>query len=122
MDVEVDEDCKEFNYFLEFEKDHENFEPYRTEWMVWDKELLAGSIDMTYIRADGTIDIYDWKRCKEIKKDNPWESATTECIKHLPNSNFWHYSLQLNTYKAILVVIMVKVGDIFGLFTSRKQK
>ena len=115
MDVEVDEDCKEFNYFLEFEKDHENFEPYRTEWMVWDKELkLAGSIDMTYIRADGTIDIYDWKRCKEIKKDNPWESATTECIKHLPNSNFWHYSLQLNTYKAILEKNYgVKVGDMY---------
>ena len=30
------------------------------------------------------------------------EHATTECIKHLPNTNFWHYSLQLNTYKAML--------------------
>ena len=39
---------------------------------------------------------------KEIKKDNRWENAKTECIKHFPNSNFWHYSLQLNTYKAIL--------------------
>ena len=57
---------------------------------------------MTYVHPDGTIDIYDWKRCKEIKKDNRWENAKTECIKHFPNSNFWHYSLQLNTYKAIL--------------------
>ena len=103
MDVEVEEDCKEWQYFESFEKDHEHLKPFRTEWMVWDKELkLAGSIDMTYEHSDGTIDIYDWKRCKEIKKDNRWENAKTECIKHFPNSNFWHYSLQLNTYKAIL--------------------
>ena len=115
MDVEVDEDCKEFNYFLEFDKDHDNLKPYRTEWMVWDKELeFAGSIDMTFIRSDGTIDIYDWKRCKEIKKINKWESATTKCVNHLPNSNFWHYSLQLNTYKAILEKNYgVKVGDLY---------
>ena len=47
--------------------------------------------------------IYDWKRCKEIKESNSFkEFALTECIKHLPDTNFWHYSLQLNTYKAIL--------------------
>ena len=47
--------------------------------------------------------IYDWKRCKEIKENNSFkEFAITDCIKHLPDTNFWHYSLQLNTYKAIL--------------------
>ena len=30
------------------------------------------------------------------------EFASTSCIEHLPNTNYWHYSLQLNTYKAIL--------------------
>lgn len=25
-----------------------------------------------------------------------------ECIEHLPDSNYWHYCLQLNTYKAII--------------------
>lgn len=103
MDIEVEEDCKEWQYFESFEKDHEYLEPYRTEWMIWDDKLkLAGSVDMTFVNPDGTIDIYDWKRCKEIKKENRWESAKTECIKHFPNTNFWHYSLQLNTYKAIL--------------------
>ena len=40
---------------------------------------------------------------QEIKKNsgfNKW--STTECIEHLPDSNFWHYSLQLNTYKYML--------------------
>jgi len=47
--------------------------------------------------------IYDWKRCKEIVKENAYGStATTECIRHLPDTNFWHYALQLNTYKTII--------------------
>tara|TARA_B100000927_G_scaffold289932_1_gene287542 strand:+ start:877 stop:1671 length:795 start_codon:yes stop_codon:yes gene_type:complete len=99
--VEVDEDCLEWKYFEKFEEDiGSNLKPYRTEWMVWNKELrLAGSIDMIFENPDGTLQIYDWKRCKEIKKDNRWDSAITECVSHLPDANFWHYSLQLNTYK-----------------------
>jgi len=71
--------------------------------MIYDKELkLAGSIDMIFENEDGNLEIYDWKRCKEIKKDNAWGKAKTPCINHLPDTNFWHYSLQLNTYKAII--------------------
>ena len=104
MDIEIEEDCVEFDYFLRFEQDYgEKLTPYRTEWMVWDKDLrLAGSIDMIFENEDGSLVIYDWKRCKEIKKENRFESAKTECIKHLPNSNYWHYSLQLNTYKYLI--------------------
>ena len=103
-DVEIEVDCVEWEYFERF---HENIgkamEPYRTEWMVWDKELMfAGSIDMVFKNPDGTLQIYDWKRCKEIKKNNRWQSATTSCISHLPDCNYWHYSLQLNTYKYLL--------------------
>ena len=103
-DVEIDEDCVEFDYFMSFENNiGSELEPYRTEWMIWDKELkLAGSINMIFRKPDGTLLIYDWKRCKEIKKDNRYQSAITECIDHLPDSNFWHYSLQLNTYKYML--------------------
>jgi ATP-dependent exoDNAse (exonuclease V) beta subunit len=104
QEVEIDEDCVEFDYFMAFENDiGSKLEPYRTEWMVWDKELkLAGSIDMVFRNPDGTLLIYDWKRCKNIKKDNRFQSAITPCIGHLPDTNFWHYSLQLNTYKYIL--------------------
>ena len=116
MDIEVEEDCIEWNYFEKFEEEiGGKKEPYRTEWMVWDDELkFAGSIDMTYINPDGTIDIYDWKRSVGIKKENKWRSSTTKCIKHLPDSNFWHYSLQLNTYKALLEKNYgVKVKDMY---------
>ena len=72
--------------------------------MVWDKEYrIAGSIDMTFVNEDGSIDIYDWKRSKEIVKVsgyNKWMNL--DCLSHLPDTNFWHYSLQLNIYKAII--------------------
>ena len=94
----------EYEYFLKFHRIHgSRLVPYRTEWMIWDKELkFAGSIDMVFEEENGMLQIYDWKRCKQIKKTNRWRSATTECIAHLPDTNYWHYSLQLNTYKALL--------------------
>lgn len=94
-------------YFLAFLADNPHLKPYRTEWMIFDEDVhLAGSVDMVY-ESDSGIDnevmIYDWKRCKDIKKTNGFgDYALTDCISHLPDTNFWHYALQLNTYKAIL--------------------
>ena len=72
--------------------------------MIFDEDLkLAGSIDMVYENPDGTLSIYDWKRSKDISKINVWNKfAINPLICHMPDSNFWHYALQLNTYKAIL--------------------
>ena len=94
----------EWEYFLQFVRDHPKLKPYRTEWMIFDEDLkLAGSIDMVYENPDGTLSIYDWKRSKDISKVNGWNKfAINPLICHMPDSNFWHYALQLNTYKAIL--------------------
>lgn len=100
----VKNDSVEYEFFKNFHRDHQNLLPYRTEWMVYDKELkFAGSIDMVFKDPDtNKLLIYDWKRCKKIKTDNRWQSATSECIRHLDDCNFNHYALQLNTYKYIL--------------------
>ena len=93
------------NFVRDFERDFgKDLKPYRTEWMVFHEELkFAGSIDMVFENEDGTLSIYDWKRCKEIKKINNWnEFSHTSEISHLPDTNYWHYCLQLNIYKAIL--------------------
>jgi len=93
---------KEFNMFKTFYNDHSHLTPYRTEWEVYNEDIdIAGSIDMLYENNDGTLDIYDWKRSKEISKINKWDSGKYP-LQHLPDSNFWHYSLQLNMYKYIL--------------------
>ncbi len=100
----VTNNSTEYQYFQNYLADHPELIPYRTEWMIYHEELkIAGSVDMVYRNPDGTLLIYDWKRCREIIKDSPYDAtAITECIKHLPDTNFWHYTLQLNTYKAII--------------------
>ena len=103
--IPVNNNSTEFQYFKNFEEAFPDLIPYRTEWMIWDLELkLAGSVDMVYKNEDGSINIFDWKRSKEIKKTggNWMKYSTTPCISHIPDTNFWHYSLQLNTYKAII--------------------
>ena len=94
----------EYEYFMNFHEKHADLKPYRTEWMIWDKELkLAGSIDMIYEEEDGSLSIYDWKRCKEITKITRFNKySNNEIISHLPDTNYWHYCLQLNVYKALL--------------------
>ena len=105
-------DSVEYGYFLEFwsdfQRDFPHMKPFRTEWIVYFEELkISGSIDMVFEDdRDGALWVYDWKRSKEISYECnpafPSAFATTACIAHLPDTNFWHYSLQLNMYKTIL--------------------
>jgi len=101
----VSNDSVEYKYFLDFYNDYKHLEPYRTEMLVYDEELrLAGSIDMIFRCSNGSLEIYDWKRSKEIVKANNWNKwIKSSVVDHLPDTNYWHYSLQLNTYKAILI-------------------
>jgi hypothetical protein len=100
----VTNDSVEFQYFKNFLNDYPELKPYRTEWMIYYEELkLSGSVDMIYENPDGTLQIYDWKRCEEIRHEAIFNNyATTPCLSHLPDTNFWHYALQLNVYKTIL--------------------
>jgi len=99
-----DNESIEYNYFKNFLKDYKHLKPYRTEWTVFHEDVkISGSIDMIFEKPNGHLLIYDWKRCKEITKTNGFNKwGNKECIQHLPDTNFWHYSLQLNTYKTIL--------------------
>jgi len=107
-DLPQENDSIEYRFFEAFRKDFERdfpqYRPYRTEWTVFHKELkIAGSIDMVFENVeDGTLMIYDWKRVKSIEYDSyGGEGGLGKCAD-LPNTNFWHYSMQLNTYRAIL--------------------
>ena len=105
-------DTTEFGYFLNFVRTFDGMlRAYRTEWTIFHEEArISGSIDMVFENLDlstgvpnGTFSIYDWKRCKEITRHNAFNKwAVTPGLDHLPDTNFWHYSLQLNLYKYIL--------------------
>ena len=95
-------ECVEWEYFQNFLADFPGLKAYRTEWEIFDTELnLAGSVDMVFKDENDDFWIYDWKRSKEIKTKNDFEQGFGE-LQHLPNANYWHYSLQLNVYKRIL--------------------
>lgn len=98
------ESTVEYKYFKQFVDDHPDLRAYRTEWSVYDESnMLAGSIDMTFMNDDGTISIYDWKRCKKIERFNNFNKySTVSGLAHIPDTNYWHYALQLNLYKMIL--------------------
>ena len=93
----------EWDYFKAYQQTHgAQFEPFRTEWLVFDEEhKVAGSVDMVYKKSDGTLAIYDWKRTEELKMENRFESGFGP-LAHLPNVNYWQYSLQLNVYRYII--------------------
>lgn len=100
-ELDIDNETREFEHFLEFVNDHKELEPFRTEWCIFDEDFkLAGTIDMIFKEGDDYV-IYDWKRSKDIKEDNKFEQGLYP-LTHLPHANYWHYSLQLNIYKKIL--------------------
>lgn len=95
----------EFGYFKQFVADHPHLVPYRTEWMVWYEEYqICGSIDMVFTDTrTGKLCIYDWKRVQQIEFEGFGNKcAITECISHIPDCNFYKYSLQLNMYREIV--------------------
>ena len=58
---------------------------------------------MLFKAEHGKFHIYDWKRSKEIVKTKSWlQFSTSDKISHIPDTNYWHYCLQLNTYKLLL--------------------
>jgi hypothetical protein len=110
-------DTPEWRYFMKFWNDcGADLEPYRSEWEVWTSNeiKLSGSIDMVFRRkSDGKFVIYDWKRSKEIKAENKFGSGLPP-LEHLPDCNYWHYTLQLNVYKWMLETFYgLEVADLY---------
>jgi len=123
--MQVTNDSIEYAYFLEFYKKYADLKPYRTEMLVYYEELkLSGSIDMIFQCSDGSFEIYDWKRSKEVVKVNKWNKwIKSDIVSHLPDTNYWHYSLQLNVYKAILIKKYgMTVGDLYLVILHPNNK
>ena len=102
--MNVKNDSIEYNHFRKFKDDFAHLTPYRTEWTIYHEDIhLAGSIDMVFQDTDGSLSIYDWKRVAEISKINKFNEWSIGNIISVPDSKYWHYAIQLNIYKAILI-------------------
>jgi len=93
----------EWGFFIDFVKNNPDLVPYRSEWMVYHENIkICGTIDMVYENDDGSLTIYDWKRCKSINKNSYGKKSIIPKMYNIPDCNYFHYLLQLNLYKFIL--------------------
>ena len=94
---------REWGFFKGFDRETE-YTPFRTEWGVYDVDTrIAGTIDLICSRADGTYEIYDWKRSCKIDPDevNPWSDGRFG-LEHLADTSYVHYCLQQNLYRYLV--------------------
>ena len=87
------------------------WEPYRTEWGVFDEEtLICGQIDFCGMINPATKEVVliDWKRCRDIprfaypSRETGNKETGYGCCMKLDSCKYFKYSLQLNVYKYIL--------------------
>ena len=84
--------------------------PYRTEWRIFHEDYdLAGTLDFLERTPEGSFNIYDWKRSKKLLApdgrilcESPYWACGLHPVKHLPDTSYWHYALQLSIYRFIL--------------------
>jgi hypothetical protein len=96
--------------FHAFIAKHSHLEPYRTEWIIFSDEALkiCGSVDILFFDKkykaadDGKLHLtmMDWKRSKKIR-DFAWEYGHG-VLSEVKDTNYYHYSLQLNIYRYII--------------------
>jgi ATP-dependent exoDNAse (exonuclease V) beta subunit len=100
----VDNQSVEYGFFLQYEADmrRQGFTPFRTEITVYgEDEKICGSVDMLFKDGQGRYRLRDWKRSKEIRRHGFGKFGKGE-LRHLPDCNYAHYTLQMNLYKYLL--------------------
>lgn len=81
----------------------EEFEIIAIEMLLFDPaSKVAGTPDIiARNKNDGQVYILDWKTNKSIDFENKWENGLGP-LKNIPNSNYYHYCLQLGIYGSML--------------------
>ena len=122
--IEIKNDTDEFKQFLQFYNDHKHLKMYRTEWLIFSDILkITGSIDATFINEDGTLTLGDWKRSKDIKDESFGGKTGKFPLTHIPDCNYYQYSLQLNLYRTILEKFYnQKIKEMFLVVLHPKNK
>ena len=75
--------------------------PLETELIVYNKEL-AGQVDCIAKDNKDNIYILDWKTNQKIDTESYQNKKMLGMYSHLPDCNFYHYSLQLSLYKKMI--------------------
>jgi hypothetical protein len=95
----------EFLQYMAWRATHPTWEPYRTEWSIFDDSaLLCGQIDSLWKdAATGELHMADWKRVGVMKTSAfRGDERGFGPMKEFANTNFNHYTLQQNLYTYML--------------------
>lgn len=97
----------EWGHFRDF--DHKlrtvyGFEPYRSEWRVYDvAHRICGTVDMVYYcPSQGTYHMMDWKRSRGIEKENKYKTGAKPHFHREPSCNYYKYTVQMAVYQYII--------------------
>lgn len=99
---------EDYALFTQFQQKYPQLIPYRIEWRVGTEPDIgiAGSIDMCFVVKDKLsrgLQLVDWKRTKKAIEFVGFRNQMgLGPLKHLPDTNYYHYAVQLNIYKYIL--------------------
>ncbi|MFT6745712.1 MAG: ATP-dependent exoDNAse (exonuclease V) beta subunit [Glaciecola sp.] len=107
--IKHDRNSIEFGYFLKFVDKYPLMQPHRTEWRIFDEEvMLAGTVDMIYKNPKtGLYFMFDWKRSEKVvdAQDRPIKPSyqfAKDDLSHLSDNSYHKYALQQNLYKHLL--------------------
>ncbi len=84
------------------------YDAFRCEWRLFDEAAqMAGTADIVFIhRVTGEIILGDWKNTKVIRyvaRDAKYvRRGIHPLTADMPDSNYWHYVLQLNFYRYMM--------------------
>lgn len=92
------------------------------EALLWNHELkIAGLSDLLFVK-DGVISIGDYKSNKEITRESFGGKTMLPPLQNLPDSNYWHYSLQLGLYQRMACDLSgLEFGDLTIIQTANPE-
>lgn len=95
---------------------------YLTESIVYNTEFkIAGTSDLI-IDSGNTFSILDFKTNKQIKYTNEFEEKNLlKPINHIPNSEYFKYSLQLSFYAYFYNILSGKQLDRLAFFWLKRK-
>ena len=104
---EIQTDDKDYALFKLFANAYK-LNPYRSEWAIYDEDSgIVGVVDMLDC-SNGEYILYDWKRSEKVVEGgqpiakNKFDEHGLKPIENVPNTDYWHYALQLSFYRYIL--------------------
>lgn len=86
-------------------RDH-RIQAMHAELMICEPSFgVAGTVDLladTTPQGDPRSAILDWKTNAEIERESRYNAKMLAPLGHLPDTNYYHYALQLSIYRVIL--------------------